>query len=105
MKPLHVCCMKMRVLAGLAVLLPALFLSGWRAISKEPVDSGNMKEVVTYSKQVARILQDRCQTCHHPGTAAPFSLLTYDDASNWSETIREVITDKRMPPWHADPRY
>ncbi len=60
---------------------------------------------ITYSKHVARIFQNRCAECHHPGTAAPFSLLTYEDAVNWSAMIKEVVVQKRMPPWSADPRY
>src|SRR5262249_52434237 len=60
---------------------------------------------ITYCKQISRILQNRCQICHHSGTAAPFSLLTYEDAAHWADMIREVVSEKRMPPWHADPRY
>jgi peroxiredoxin/mono/diheme cytochrome c family protein len=60
---------------------------------------------ITYSKQVSRILQEKCQDCHHPNTAAPFSLVSYDDAVNWAETIKEVVVQRRMPPWHADPRF
>src|SRR5262245_59211524 len=93
-------------LAATATLSALLFACGVRANSGDPVKNGpEKKEPFTYAKQVSRILQDRCQTCHHPGTAAPFSLLTYDDAVNWAETIREVVVDKRMPPWHADPHY
>ncbi len=62
-------------------------------------------EPVTYSGQVARILQDNCQVCHHPGTAAPFSLMSYRDAVKWADNIREAVSDGRMPPWFADPRY
>jgi hypothetical protein len=54
---------------------------------------------------VAAILQKNCQECHRPGQIGPFSLLTYDDAVAWADTIREVIEDQRMPPWYADPRY
>jgi peroxiredoxin/mono/diheme cytochrome c family protein len=60
---------------------------------------------VTYSNQIARIFQKHCVECHRPGEIGPFSLTNYDDASGWSETIEEVIRDKRMPPWHADPAY
>jgi peroxiredoxin len=60
---------------------------------------------VTYNKQVVRIMQQRCQECHRPGHVGPMSLLTYEKAVTWSETIREVVSDRRMPPWHADPRY
>jgi mono/diheme cytochrome c family protein len=89
--------------AAVAAVSLALLGRGSEAASKEPVRPGKAK--VTYAGQVARILQENCQTCHHPGTAAPFSLLTYEDALNWGDMTREVITEKRMPPWHADPRF
>jgi peroxiredoxin len=60
---------------------------------------------VTYTKQVARILQNKCQECHRPGEVGPMALLTYEDAVAWAETIREVIQENRMPPWYADPRF
>ena len=60
---------------------------------------------VSYSGEVAAILENKCQTCHRPGQVAPFSLLTYDDARKHSAMIREVVAERRMPPWHADPRY
>ncbi len=60
---------------------------------------------MTYAKQVARILHDRCVTCHRPGEIAPFSLTTYKQAAGWAETIAEVVRDGRMPPWHASPEY
>ena len=66
---------------------------------------GPAKGEITWSKQVSRIIQQKCQTCHHPNTAAPFSLLTYDDAVNWGAMMKEVILQRRMPPWHADPRF
>jgi thiol-disulfide isomerase/thioredoxin/mono/diheme cytochrome c family protein len=60
---------------------------------------------VTYTKQVSRILQKNCQTCHRPGEAAPFALMNYEDASRHGRMIKEVTTQRRMPPWHADPRH
>ncbi len=63
------------------------------------------KATVTYSKHVARIIQKNCQECHRPGQIGPMALLTYEDAAAWSETIREVVDEGRMPPWHADPRH
>jgi peroxiredoxin/mono/diheme cytochrome c family protein len=59
---------------------------------------------VTYA-EVAKILQQKCQSCHRPGQVGPFPLLTYDDARRRADMIREVVEDRRMPPWHADPRY
>jgi len=68
---------------------------------------GTLKKAgeVNYAKHVAPIFQERCAGCHHPGTAAPFSLLSYDDARDWSEMIKEVVGQRRMPPWSADPRF
>ncbi len=63
------------------------------------------RKEITFAKHVSRILQDRCAECHHPGTAAPFSLLTYEDARNWAEPIKETVVERRMPPWNADPRH
>jgi peroxiredoxin len=60
---------------------------------------------VTYTKHVARILQKNCQECHRPGQIGPFALLSYDDAKAWAETIEEVVTEGRMPPWYADPHF
>lgn len=60
---------------------------------------------ITFAKHVSRILQKNCADCHHPGTAAPFSLLKYEDAVNWAGMIRETVLERRMPPWSADPRY
>src|SRR5262245_49079160 len=40
---------------------------------------------VTYTNQVARILQKSCQECHRPGQIGPFSLLSYGQAKGWAE--------------------
>ena len=60
---------------------------------------------VSYAKDVAPILQEKCQTCHRPKQVAPFSLLTYDQARRWAQPIREAVESRRMPPWHADSHY
>jgi len=60
---------------------------------------------VTYSKQVARILQKHCVECHRDGEIAPFALTKYDEVVGWGDTMLEVIADRRMPPWHANPEF
>ncbi len=60
---------------------------------------------VTYSRQIARIMQDRCVSCHRPGEVAPFSLQVFEDVAAWGETISEVVQQRRMPPWSANPQY
>jgi peroxiredoxin len=60
---------------------------------------------VTYAKDIAPILNSRCVECHRDGEIAPFPLATYDDTLGWGETIVEVISENRMPPWYADPQH
>ena len=57
---------------------------------------------VTFSKDIAPILQRACQNCHRPGSIAPMSLLTYKDARPWARSIKEKVALRRMPPWHID---
>lgn len=53
----------------------------------------------TFSREVSRILQDKCQNCHRPDDIAPFSLLTYDDARIRARSIRTAVESRQMPPW------
>jgi hypothetical protein len=65
---------------------------------------GNMP-TVTYTKDVAPILQKHCQSCHRPGEAGPFSMLSYEDLRPWTGAIRLAVQHKIMPPWYADPQF
>jgi hypothetical protein len=58
---------------------------------------------VTFAKDVAPILQQKCQECHHAGSMAPMSLVTYEEARPWAKAIRERVITRQMPPWHIDP--
>jgi len=56
----------------------------------------------TFTKDVAPILQRSCQNCHRPGSIAPMSLLTYEDARPWARSIKNRVSQRQMPPWHVD---
>jgi thiol-disulfide isomerase/thioredoxin len=90
------------VLAGKPVSMPATAVAGC-LIGR--IVQPRVAGAVTFSRQVSRLLQKHCQECHRPGQIGPMALLTYDDAVAWSDTIREVVAERRMPPWHADPRF
>ena len=90
------------VLAGTPVSVAKTLVTGCY-IGREP--KAPCPPQVTYARDIAPIMQKHCQECHRPGQVAPFSLLTYQQASNWSKTIVEVVNDGRMPPWNADPRH
>ncbi len=57
---------------------------------------------VTFTKDVAPILQVKCQDCHQPDSIAPMSLMTYDEVRPYAAMIREEVSNRRMPPWHID---
>src|SRR5690348_18152921 len=60
---------------------------------------------VTFTKDVAPVLEKNCQGCHRPGEAAPFPLLNYEQARPWAKAMKEAVLLKKMPPWFADPHY
>lgn len=60
---------------------------------------------VTFTRDVAPILQKRCQGCHRPGEIGPMPLLTYEQVRPWAKAIKSAVASRTMPPWHADPRY
>ena len=59
------------------------------------------EETVSYSRDIAPLLQAKCVECHRDGAGAPFTLQSYRDASRRSRTILRVVEDRYMPPWHA----
>ena len=80
----------MRPIAALTVLA----LAGASAFAQE-------KSGPTFTKDVAPILFQECATCHRPGEAAPFPLLTFDDAKKRGKLIAQVTQSRQMPPWKA----
>ena len=58
---------------------------------------------VTFSRDVAPILQAKCQQCHQPNSIAPMSLITFQDARPWARSIKQRVITRQMPPWHIDP--
>ena len=57
---------------------------------------------VTFTKDVAPILQRSCQTCHREGAIAPMSLLTYEETRPWARAIKDKVQTRTMPPWYID---
>jgi hypothetical protein len=60
---------------------------------------------ISYSKEIAPLLIDKCVTCHRDGGIAPWQMSSYEMVKGFAPMIREVLRTKRMPPWHADPHY
>jgi Flp pilus assembly protein TadD len=62
-------------------------------------------EPLTFSRNIAPIILERCAPCHRPGEAAPFSLLTYSDVRKRGGQIVQVTKQRYMPPWMPEPGY
>ena len=59
---------------------------------------------VTFNRDIAPIIFRSCSTCHRPGEAAPFSLLTYSDVKKHARQIADVTRSRAMPPWLPEPQ-
>ena len=57
---------------------------------------------ISYVKDIAPIIQEKCTNCHQPGGIAPMQLNNYEQVKGFSPMIREVIRTQRMPPYLAD---
>ncbi|HSE97435.1 MAG TPA: cytochrome c, partial [Blastocatellia bacterium] len=91
----HIC--KLGLACGL--ILAGVFLSQTSGSADRAAAS------VTFTSDVAPILFKNCAVCHRPGEAAPMSLLSYKEVRPWARSIKEVVLERRMPPWYADPRH
>ena len=61
---------------------------------------------VTFTKDIAPILQRSCQKCHRPNSLAPMSLIDYEEVRPWARSMkyRTGLRDKPgvMPPWYVE---
>src|SRR5437879_12978217 len=70
-----------------------------QAIKPTEQNGGAKKQRVTFNKDVAPIIFQRCAVCHSPGQAAPFNLLGYNDVKKRAKQIAKVVQKRYMPPW------
>ena len=89
-----------RLIVVLAMLLLMIFVTTPRmAVAQNDA----RRRPPTFSKEIVRIFQNRCQSCHHPGAPfAPMSLLEYREVRPWAKAIHKKVVLREMPPWHAD---
>jgi hypothetical protein len=87
--------MGVRMAIGIAIL--ALPVMSVPAIAAEQAG-----RPVTFAKDVAPILQGKCQACHRPDSIAPMSLTSYEETRPWARSIKTRVMARQMPPWHLD---
>src|SRR5262245_4901786 len=87
-----------RILFGAAVcalIVVAILAHTAPAVSQQPA-------APTFTKDVAPIFQEKCQSCHRPTSIAPMSLVSYEESRPWAKAIKERVIARQMPPWHLD---
>lgn len=57
---------------------------------------------ITYSRDIAPILQEKCVTCHNPEGIGPMPLQNYQQVSPFAALIQDRTSKRIMPPWHID---
>lgn len=75
------------------------------AIKMPERDKRSAHAKISYEKEIAPLLLDKCVVCHREGGIGPWQMTNYDMIRGFSPMIREVVRTQRMPPWHADPHY
>jgi len=86
----------------MARMFRTMFSMGAALAVTAPVLAADAAKPVTFSKDVAPIFQAKCQECHQPGSIAPMSLITFQEARPWARSIKERVATRQMPPWHID---
>lgn len=82
--------------------LPILFLALLTTGPTRTAAAAEPAGAPTFNRDIAPIVFQHCAPCHHPGQAAPFSLLSFDDAKRKAKTIVEATQTRAMPPWLAE---
>ncbi len=85
-----------RALAAAAVVLYAA--AAWQPAPVEAHKSITSKYL--YNEDVFPVFKAHCGRCHVEGGVAPMSLMTYDDAFPWAESLRIELLNETIPAWH-----
>jgi Tfp pilus assembly protein PilF/mono/diheme cytochrome c family protein len=85
-------------------LAGSLGLSAVLSVVARPAPATANALPVTFNRDIAPIIFHSCSSCHRPGEAAPFSLLTYSDVKKHARQVAEVTRSRSMPPWLPDPQ-
>src|SRR2546426_1131862 len=91
------------LIAGFGTVLPEKKTESRREVSTK--SASTPRGPVTFSRDVAPIVFQRCAGCHRPGQSAPFALLTYQEVKKHARQIAEVTQRRYMPPWLPEPGY
>lgn len=86
--------------SGLATILASLLAMICMSSALAQSDSA---ATPTFSKDIAPILQQKCQTCHNPEGIGPMPLMSYEQVKPFASLIKDRTGKRIMPPWNNDP--
>ncbi len=75
-----------------------------QSTTSSPAEDRGASVEPTFYRDVLRILQQHCESCHRAGGIAPMAFETYNGTRPYAAAIRAVTQDKSMPPWFAVPQ-
>ncbi len=87
------------VLAGKPVSRTRTLPFGCAIFRDKSAPASATKAAITYTRDIAPILNANCVICHRSGEVAPFSLETYPQARTWASAIKAYTARHIMPPW------
>jgi len=87
-------------MAGVLALL--VILGTTEQLTAQTGPSPDPDNDVTFTKDVAPILQANCQVCHQPGAIGPMSLMEYQDVRRYARRITRMVEARDMPPYQYD---
>src|SRR5438309_2208336 len=85
---------------GLSARLSMAVAAGVLAVGSAA--AADAPKAPTFTRDVAPILQAKCEACHRADSMAPMSLTNYQEARPWAKSIKAPVSARQMPPWHID---
>ena len=82
-------------------LIAVVSLFGAAFFASVSSSASDGKHAVVFTKDIAPILQKHCEECHRQNGVAPMALVTYEETRPWARAIKERVSRREMPPFHA----
>jgi mono/diheme cytochrome c family protein len=84
------------------IALLSVFALQGEVLAADRADDPTDDDVITFTRDVAPIIQENCQVCHQPGAIGPMTLMNYEEVRAWAPIIRQAVVTQEMPPYHYD---
>lgn len=96
---------RLACVAGIGIAVSVVVSTAVWGAASPPSAARRQADPLTFTRDIAPILFERCATCHRPGGVAPFSVLTYEDVGPRAGQLVTATASRSMPPWKPEPGY